>query len=652
MSWLGAPRKPLGVFGLRWLLVVAVTILPGVALAPAFRRALGGRTGLAALLAATLSPLVVSAEFFALRSAGVPVGPTVWIVVAVGLVTGLWGLWTMRAALPAGVRAAAPVLVATLPGLVLMARVFVDPQVRANQGHVYMHADLVQAFLAGAIWPEEPILAGLKCGYPFFPYPFQSVVAWVLGQTPVLSYIWPNFVAFLLLLGIADRLLAELGVGPRARVLGGLWLCFGINPHGYALAHYLPPALLDLDVWGDGRYSFWMMKYLQGTHMPLCYPPLLGILAVGVLPAPELRRRSAFVVLLTLGLAAGLMYPVLYGVAAAAIGLVGVVLFWERRRDGLAAALRDPLVLAAGGVLVSAVLLAYFAALGVDKERGAIRVTPPGQIVRKAIEAAFVAAPMLVTVVLHRRRGWSLSTSQTFVLLGTAAASTMAYLVVWLPSYRNEYKFVYGLGMGLFVFLPLVADRALARASLAKAAGGLLLAAGLVLFPVGLQFSIKTELDPTVLPPLAQDELPTRATADPEFGRAEAFEAIRTRTPKDGVLVAGWLEHYAPTYTQRSLLVPPTGLPRLAGYNWPLIAQMGTRGYPWAILKRREAAVNAFFGETVDPASLDEFTSLGRAAVLLVDRARFPATEAWLRASGRGGAVYENDKVLVWQIDP
>lgn len=291
-----------------WLGMCAAAVLPGLAVTTALRRSTNLEHSERLLLGMALSPLVVIVLFYGLRLASLSVAATSYAVLAfAGLSAGafVWDTYRHGGSLrlpPLGV------CLAALPGLALHLWLFGDPQVRANQGHVWMHADPTYAFLQGRLLPEETLLAGVRIGYPFLPYTYQAVLSSLRDQSPVFSYIWAQLLSYLVVVGLAERVLARLGVSLRGRIFGVLWLSFGINPLGYSLRHSLPEPMAALDVWGEIRYSPWMQKYLQASHMPYAQTAFVGCVLLVLSPLRDLDRWGSMVLLCLLVLTVGATY--------------------------------------------------------------------------------------------------------------------------------------------------------------------------------------------------------------------------------------------------------------------------------------------------------------------------------------------------------
>lgn len=655
------------------MMAIAATT-PGLVVVPALQRwtRLGGADRL--LLGFALSPLVVVAVFFAARAIGVSVVATSYLVLALGGLAAGWvwvrarrrggadgggetegrgeGAGGEEDRTPRSWRPHPSAFLFALPGLLLQLWVFGHPQIRSNQGHVWMHADPVYGLLNGALVPEETLLAGTHIGYPFLPYAYQAVLSVLQDQSPVFSFIWPHVFLYLTSAALAERIMASLGASGRARAFGILWLCFGINPLGYAIEHFSPDIVSGLGIWGEIRWAAWMQKYLQASHMPYAQTAFLALYWVALTLHGDFERRGAQVVLLVLTGMAGLMYPFMYLQAVVFVAALGVGLALERANEGWSRALRAPLQLMAGGIVVSTVMLMYLMLLGQDKGDAPVMFrSTKAQVLDKAPEILLVVLPGAVGLWGLRRRR-DLWTAPIGAAVVTVWVSMALYVCIFMPGIRNEYKFVYPIGVLIFPFVPLLLDRWLSDWSRTAWSG---FVAGSIAVLLGLAIhhnTVYTEFGENEVPHLVTNGLePRLKDATPLAAEQRGlYDALRTRTPPDTIVVIGYVEHHMPTMTLRPWWVTPEKESFVTGFNFPWLATLAVRGYDLTQFDERIASLKAFFAETPDPSAVEHFLALGRPVAIVVEVARFPEVARYLEASGRGERIFEDARYRVWLL--
>ena len=93
------------------------------------------------------------------------------------------------------------------------------------------------------------------------------------------------------------------------------------------------------------------------------------------------------------------------------------------------------------------------------------RVSAPLQLLpskretlRKALEALIITSPLLAGAAITLRKVWSQHRLHLLTLLFGAAASLACYVVLRIPNYSNEYKFIFTAAICLFPFAALALE--------------------------------------------------------------------------------------------------------------------------------------------------------------------------------------------------
>jgi hypothetical protein len=217
-AWLG---------GLSFLLLM---FIPGAWVT--FAPALGGVPFWARLFTgAMLSPLVLCAEFYAVRPMGFAFGPTAVILVFLNL-PALYFVWKRRGNLASLTTSGwlAGVAAVAIPAVCLTS-ILIHMDTRIFAPHSWLHADPMYMFARGDLVPEAPTLAGIRLSYPVWTALVGPVVqSFLLNSPPVSSYVWGNLVALIAVYAFAAAIAKALGGGKLAQYTCGIWLFLGANP--------------------------------------------------------------------------------------------------------------------------------------------------------------------------------------------------------------------------------------------------------------------------------------------------------------------------------------------------------------------------------------------------------------------------------------
>lgn len=615
------------------LIFAALAVLPGawVAFSPRLD-GVGRWTRL--WLAMALSPFVVAVEFAIGRLLGVPfewlaLGLAVVNLPALGLV-----FRAPRAARATSVRersaaVGALVVVAVVTAVALLPRVLATED-RALSGHAWMHADTIDRLAAGDIVPEETMLAGVRQAYPSTGHVFQALVSHAADRPPASHYIWTNLAWLVAIAGLMVALAREVGGGPIAGAGAVLALFYAVNVVGYVPMKLVGGAST---IFGDPRYTPWLLKYPFFNQMPFAFALLAAI-------AWQLVRAAPHALLLTVSLVAlGTIYPLLIAPALVLCGLRWLV---DRR-----SALAGPAVV--GAVVTWLVLSAVLA----DRGPGAMRVANAAFATTKLLTGLVVTLPLIVGVIAW----WSPARERRMrVLVGGGAAGVVLYAMLDLPYWRNEYKFVFAAAIAWAPLAGVAIERLVRaagrRGAFVFAALAIVGAAPLVHKTYG---SPHWAGPPDRRLPLDTSSFELRlATGHP---LAAVCERVRRESPRDAILVTRDDSLHWPTLTGRAYYVPPrptnplppsvtaadattppfgSGHPGLNLDADYLIRHV--RGYDAAMIDERHRLVDTLFDgdDDVRTTALAAITSAPeRLIVVLASPDRDAALLAWLAREPR-----------------
>ncbi len=589
-------------------------------------------------LAMALSPFVVAVEFAIGRLLGVPFESLAVALAVANLPALLFVVRAPRTARTTSVRersaaVGALVVVAVVTAVALLPRVLATED-RALSGHAWMHADTIDRLVAGDVVPEETMLAGVRQAYPSTGHVFQALVSHAADRPPASHYIWTNVAWLVAIAGLMIALAREAGGGPIAGAGAILALFYAVNVVGYVPMKLVGGAST---IFGDPRYTPWLLKYPFFNQMPFAFALLAAI-------AWQLVRARPHAVLLAVSLVAlGTIYPLLIAPALVLCGLRWLV---------------DRGVALAGATVIGAVAT-WLALTFVLRDRGpgAMRIADAAFATTKLLTGVVVTLPLIVGVIAW----WSPARERRArILVAGGAAAVALYGVLDLPYWRNEYKFVFAAAIAWAPLAGVGIER------LVRAAGrrGAFVFAGLAI--VGAAPLVhKTYGSPHWgAPPDRRFALDTSSFGLRLAGShplAAACERVRGETPRDAILVTRDDSLHWPTLTGRALYVPPpsheplppaltaadattppfgSGHPGLNLDADYLVRRV--RGYDAALIDERRANVRALFGadDAARGTALDAITrAVERPVVVLASPERDGALLAWLARSPRTDVV-------------
>jgi len=609
--------------------------------------------------AAMLSPLIVCAEFYAVRLIGVPFGPTAAVLVILNL-PAIYLAWKRRPRvgipdrshwLVAAAVFAVPVVCLIAPLTHLDARIF--------SPHGWYHADVTYMFARGYLVPEDPTLAGFKMSYPVWSaLVFEAVHSFLVNSPPLSCYIWSNLVSLIVVCGFAAGVTKEMGGGKLAQFTSGIWLLVGVNPVGYILTKVAPIGARH-GLWGDFRYAQWVEKFLVSSPMALALGMMMAIIYLLVRSDPLTKPSLVVLCLLLSGI--GLLYPLLLPPACGIIGARGLAALVGKQDQRPTLPYKEWLALA--GVLLVAVLATYievrFLTSGRQLTTKVVLLSVFHDARRKAIESLVATSVLLAGLAFTLRSCWKSRRAATALLLSGALASYILYVAVFLPFYENEYKFVFAVAMCLAVFPALAVERIWREWPRAKAVPVLAAVALLLLIPYGHQAYVDWPA-PWVKRPNPKFERAPLLDAREFYLHLDQREkwsgvcnAVLRMTPANTVLVLNDATLYYPQLTARSLYVSAAN--RLYdGVNLYADELDGDlRGYGRQILEQRRATMADVF-DAQDAGrrdqAFDTILTLNR-PVAIIAEPRHSDLLGWLKQRKMATQLYEENGLSLWLID-
>jgi hypothetical protein len=604
-----------------------------------------------------LSPLIVSAEFYAIRLMGVPFGPTAVILVILNLPP-LYLIWKRRgkvAALQPGDWLVAGAALA-IP-LVCMSWLLMNVDARIFAPHGWPHADAVYMFARGALVPEDPTLAGMGMAYPVWsPLAFQAVESFLLNTPPVASFAWSNLLWLVVVCGFAAGIAKEMGGGRLAQGTAGIWLLLGTNPVGYILMK-LAPGYMSHELWGDPRYTPWALKFLSFTPMTLALGMLIAMVYLLVRPVSVTKGLLAVVCLLLSGI--GLLYPLLFPPACGVIVARALAPLASPRKGQWSFPDREWLAWA--GILLVALMLTASEIRFITADRRApspVVLSSVSSGARKIVESLIVTSVLLAGLAFTVRHCWKSRRTQTAFLVGGALASCFLYVAFFIPYYENEYKFVFAVVMCLAVF-PAIAMERIWREWPRSKAVPVLAALALLLFGTYGHFTYAYWPAPWLQRPEHFERRPLLAPAgfflqmDPRETWSGICNAVLRMTPPDSILVLNNAAFYYPGLTARSLYASPADK-LYAGVNLP-VDDMDNhiRGYGLEIVHERRATLADFF-DSHDTGrrerAIQAMLRLKRPVAIIAEPQNAGLAE-WLKQRKTATRLYDQNGLSLWLID-
>jgi len=547
------------------------------------------------------------------------------------------------------------ILTILLVSVACLTQQLLDGERRMYYGHPWMHASIAYRVAAGELVLQDPELAGVRLFYPWGGHVYQAVLSYLLGSPPLYDYIWTNLVLLICVYVLAAAMVVELGGNYLARITSGLWLFFGVNFVGYLTRRILPSSLMQSHAGftGDYRFTPWVLKFIDFQQMPMALAMFMALVYLTVHHWRQSSGRYHLVLAGVLLCGIGVIYPILFPVAFALVAAhAGAILLLERRTPHKIARRQMGTLLA---TLLVPALLATAHLKFITHERMTSELVLSGwrSLLSKAVACALATSPLLVGLYFAFRKCWETQRGATIVLLSGAIVSLLLNMVVTLPYWNNEYKFMFPAAICLAPF-PALALEAFRERLGRLALPVLVLSACLLASPLALKM---------------YEDWPHTAPDRPSVdvrgfflrlrgGEALAglCDAVRERTSVSSILVSESEAVHFPTLTARALYVPPQGERVFPGVNLSndtLLTKI--RGYHSEILTERRLDLKGLFqGQTPGErtGSLSRMLAFNRPLAIVLDRGKNQALLDWLISEKKGRLLYRADNWILWLIEP
>ena len=664
---------------LHWFGFFILVFLPGAWIT--FGLALPGLAFWAKLCAgAILAPAIVAAQFYALRLVGISFEQTASALVAINLPAS-YLIWKQRPrfVLPEHRALAASALAFGVP-LVFIARALVDSQGRMYSGHAWLYSDPIYLVANGALIVPESLLAGVRYAYPWLGLVYQAVLSYTLNEPPASSYLWTNLLWLVFISGFAIGIVTELGGKLFSGITSLAWLYFGVNLVGFT-GYQITFALTGnyfFQIFGDPRYTPWILKFLFLEQEPLALGAFIAILFLLVqnssvisrapvissearnphharrflapLEMTGLIQQNKFILLGFLLCGMGLLYPPLFPATSALLGAQIIARFFARENSARRVD-REMFFLGAILVIAGALTFVWVKFLTVDRVDPAVLFAGRQAMFWKAIASVVVTLPLLIGFGIVARAQWRARQSE-IILLGLGAVASFVLLIATnSPGFGNEYKFIFTAAICLAPFPALALETFFERLG-AKAVPVFGVMTLLLAAPLAYRMNTEWPWFGTVFdPPRIDAQNFEMRLLDDEI--LALTDAIRARTPANSILVLKNARYNFPTLTGRALYVPPD-TNKLPGVNVVSDDILGvSRGYARDIVSTRRQIVADLFDSndaTRIAPSLDQIRALKQPVALVLETARHAILLDWLKRNNIGASIFNDARFVVWLI--
>ena len=518
-------------------------------------------------------------------------------------------------------------------------------------GHLWFRADTIYSLASGNLPPEERQIAGLWLSYPWLFYVQQALFSYLLDWSHLSNYFLVNLFWLISIIFFGVRIVSEFGVRPTTQALSLVFLFFGVNFIGFILTKTFPIMVgnYGASIWGDERYTPWLLKFINSTPM---IPGLCSILALlyTLTRNPMDHKVGWTVIVAVLLVSTGFIYPLLLPVGCVFIcARVGALLV-EKSMYKAKVSWWEIFMLC--GVLVMGVALSFGHVMYLTQDRtnsGVIQFSSLLGMGRKLVENGIVLSMLWVGLLFSVRRCWKESRFLTNLLIFGALGCLVLNIVFAIPGYSNEYKYIFAVAMCLFSF------PAIALEPVIKRLGRLafpIVAVGSLLLGSPMLKEVRSAHDIRQHPELHVSHFHVRlADSEP---LAPVMNAISETTPENTILVLDYWEMYWPTLTQRSVYISPAQFERPLSTHIPTIVHLNVAGgYGDGLINARRAVVaNLYQGpgnqERMD--SLLEIQKLGRPLVVILNKDRHLHLLQWLQNNSIGNRLADNQRLLAWFI--
>lgn len=637
----------LGLLG--WLSII---LLPGTWIA--FGLNLKGFSFSAkAAIAIALSPLVIFFEFYFLRAfLAVSFARTVsWLAVVNLPALFLIVRKSQRPKLPKRSTAAAVVVILAFTILLLSPQIFQQSE-RIFSGHSWMHSDIVYEIANGQLVPDEPEMAGMRLGYPSSGHVFQACLSFLLNSAPMSSYIWTNLIWIICLYAFSFLITKELGGNRFASVTSFVWLSLGLNFIGFLLQAILPESISHpLWIGGDYRYTPWLLKFFffEQIMYGLALFAALLFLSIEKESTEDSGQRFTLLILILLGI--GILYPILLPSAAVLVGAKAFAPFLDRTRSVSSSDISNFWKLALAGAFCT--LIAFFYLKFLTQARVTGSVEPPSfsggflkELVLKLQSALTAISIYLVPILLASERVLKIKRASLIVIAAAAAGSLLLNIVLKLPFWGNEYKFVFPAAICLAPLAAIASEKFFKRLG-ARAIPVFICFSAVLSLP--LVDKIYNEFPWIPVPHPAADVSSFNIKLADE-NEARMFEEIRRKTDRSAIVAAKRTSLHFPTLMQRRMYAPPRQKDPHPGINVDSVDMVGNvRGLGMVQIASRRKTVETLVDANNEASWLRarrEVLQFGTQIVLIVPRAQ--TVPEWISRPKQNELLFQDDKFSVW----
>lgn len=604
-----------------------------------------------------LAPVIVAAQFYLLRLVGVSFQWSSTLVVIVNLpaLYLIYKGWEKNPTLDRQAVVAAVLVFSII--LLAIAPFLLDPQKRIYTWEAWSQADVVYSFANGELDLQDAELAGMRLSYPWVGQIYQGIASFLINTPPVSNYIWHNLIWLVCIFFLAGAITAELGGNAFSQVATAVWLSFAVDFVGATVQPLVPAALIKAHpmlggIWGDNRYAPWLDKVVFLGQMYFAMGIFIAVLYLVIKHWPEAARRDFIFLIGLLVIGLGFIYPVLLPPALMVIGVRGLLILIQKRKDLNLRAIAEVIALAVVALLSLALTVAYSRFL-TEARTGAslIYLHDRYTILTRILESFVVTSPLLAGLTVAFWGLWRKKCEQVVILGLGYLGSVILYILFDIPWWRNEYKFIFTAAICLAPFLSLALQPVFTRLN-RMAVPALVLATLVFGAPFIGHIYLRTYDLYTRKGPLVNvDNFNLRLdNSDPLSG---LINTIRTETPQDSLVVVDKASFYYPTLTQRQLYAPPS---QDAPYPGILVSseEMVTliKGYPKQVLQQRKAVLHGLYHSQDPTQSLLQVMRFNRPVALVVDDQQNKQLLDWLIKHNPGQVIYQGNGRQLWLIQP
>jgi hypothetical protein len=545
-----------------------------------------------------------------------------------------------------------------VPVLCLAAILLVWPHWRLLHGHPWMYTDEVYTIANGELVPEDPYLAGVTLSYPWPAHVYQAVLSYLIDSPPLMSFLWISILWVVFIAHLTASLVKRLGGNHNSAVFSVIGLFFGVNFVGYFSEQILPSRVVSsLRIWGDYRYTPWLWKFFSFNQEPFALAFFTGILFLMADQWPGEFKWSGATVLFLLLTGLGLFFPQLLpiGCAVALGGLIST--FMKDIRISRLLAYNRLFVIGFSILLASIISAAHLRLVTHDSMKLAtLGISDVGNMIRKSLATLVVTFPLLCGLGLAFSDLWKRRRNVVLVLLSGALASCALHVVLHIPYFENEYKFILTAAICLAPFFGLAFEPLLIRLrswALPFTAMLTLVMAGPFfhkLYTGKPNYKIGLQAIPLV------DTRDFSLRLDQREKLARLTDVIREKTPKETLLVTDHVDLDLTAVTRRKLFIPPDLGFAPPGVSLRYVTVLeNVRGYDQKIVEDRLATLRALFDQghpDLFEGALQKMLRLGRPIGIILDEIRHKELLSRLEKGNIGVRLYAGEGVVFRLVTP